>query len=139
MGQVEEAEDEESSSSSSLVPPDELESFREKWKQDLAVSKGNQNLDVKLDDERDYIEEKARQYFLQGVEHEQNGELFEAIQKYRKAVALVPDIEFKTFEHTKTSKRRPKKLTKEEIIEDTDDAGEVPDLPEDHDDEEEFQ
>jgi len=137
--QVEEAEDEESSSSSSLVPPDELESFREKWKQDLAVYKGNQNLDVKLDDEPDSIEEKARQYFLQGVEHEQNGELFEAIQKYRKAVALVPDIEFKTFEHTKTSKRRPKKLPKEETIEETDDAEEVPDLPEDHDDEEEFQ
>ena len=58
--QVEEAEDEESSSSSSsLVPPDELESFREKWKQDLAVSKGNQNLDVKLDDEPDSIEEKV--------------------------------------------------------------------------------
>ena len=54
-------------------------------------------------------------------------------------MALVPDIEFKTFEHTKTSKRRPKKLTKEETIEETDDAEEVPDLPEDHDDEEEFQ
>ena len=32
---------------------------------------------------------------MEGVEHEQNGELFEAIQKYRKAVNLVPDIEFK--------------------------------------------
>ena len=60
--QVEEAEDEESSSSS-LVPPDELESFREKWKQDLAVSKGNQNLDVKLDDEPDSIEEKVSSKF----------------------------------------------------------------------------
>ena len=40
-------------------------------------------------------EEKARGFFLEGVEHEQNGELFEAIQKYRKAVNLVPDIEFK--------------------------------------------
>ena len=56
------------------------------------------------------------------MEHEQNGELFEAIQKYRKAVALVPDIEFKTFEHTKTSKtRRPKNVvTKEDTIEETD-------------------
>ena len=59
--QVEEAEDEESSSSSSsLVPPNELETFREKWKQDLAVSKGNQNLDINLDDEPDSIEEKVR-------------------------------------------------------------------------------
>ena len=63
--QVEEAEDEESSSSSSsaLVPPDELETFREKWKQDLAVTKGNQNLDANLDDEPDSIEEKVRFQF----------------------------------------------------------------------------
>ena len=33
------------------------------------------------------------------MEHEQNGELFEAIQKYRKAINLVPDIEFKAHEH----------------------------------------
>ena len=40
-------------------------------------------------------EEKARSLFLEGVEHERNGEFFEAIQKYRKAVKFVPDIEFK--------------------------------------------
>ena len=43
-------------------------------------------------------EEKARDLFLEGVEHEQNGDLFEAIQKYRKAVNLVPDIENKVEE-----------------------------------------
>ena len=66
--QVEEAEDEESSSSSSsaLVPPDELETFREKWKQDLAVTKGNQKLDANLDDEPDSIEEKVRFQFRVG-------------------------------------------------------------------------
>ena len=42
---------------------------------------------------------------MEGVEHEQNGELFEAIQKYRKAVNLVPDIEFKVFEHNKQRRR----------------------------------
>ena len=36
--------------------------------------------------------------FLEGVEHEQNGDLFEAIQKYQKAVNLVPDIENKVEE-----------------------------------------
>ena len=40
--------------------------------------KKNRNL-VKLSN----TEEKARILFLEGVEHEQNGELFEAIQKYR--------------------------------------------------------
>jgi len=110
-GQVAEEDDEESSSSSLTISSsieDELESFRQKWKQDLAGSagnlrnlgpqpKGNDNESIK---NRNYgnlssTEEKARGFFLEGVEHEQNGELFEAIQKYRKAVNLVPDIEFK--------------------------------------------
>ena len=40
--------------------------------------KKNRNL-VKLPN----TEEKARIFFLEGVEHEQKGEFFEAIQKYR--------------------------------------------------------
>jgi hypothetical protein len=43
---------------------------------------------------------------LAGVEHEQNGEMFEAIQKYRKAVSLVPDIEFKTYSENIAARRR---------------------------------
>uniref|UniRef100_Q8BK06-3 Isoform 3 of F-box only protein 9 n=1 Tax=Mus musculus TaxID=10090 RepID=Q8BK06-3 len=40
-------------------------------------------------------EEKARELFLQAVEEEQNGALYEAIKFYRRAMQLVPDIEFK--------------------------------------------
>merc|ERR1719219_2301205 len=116
-GQVE--EDEESSSSSSSLTgsvEDELESFRQKWKQDIqAGESGNGNFrslgtssrddnETGVKKNRNFVnlsstEERARSFFLEGVEHEQNGELFEAIQKYRKAMALVPDIEFKAFEH----------------------------------------
>merc|ERR1719219_3153279 len=122
-GQVEE-EDEESSSSSSLTGSveDELESFRQKWKQDIqAGESGNGNLrslgtssrddnETGVKKNRNFVnlsstEERARSFFLEGVEHEQNGELFEAIQKYRKAVNLVPDIEFKVFEHNKKRRR----------------------------------
>ena len=39
--------------------------------------------------------------FLEGVEHEQNGMLYEAILKYKKAVHLVPDIEYKVFNFLK--------------------------------------
>lgn len=45
--------------------------------------------------------------FLQGVELEQNGDLFEAIQKYRKAVALVPDIEFRSYKHNLLRRNLP--------------------------------
>jgi len=123
--QIEDAEEDESSSSS--LVQDELENFREKWKQDLA-SKGT-NVAVKTEEpEQDSVEEKARGIFLEGVEHEQNGELYEAIQKYRKAVALVPDIEFKAFEHT--ARRKP--VTNASIDEKndaTDDEADLPDLP----------
>jgi len=100
-GQVEE-DDEESSSSSltaSSAVEDELESFRQNWKQDLAGASAG-NLGSFDNDNKIYqnTEEKARDLFLEGVEHEQNGDLFEAIQKYRKAVNLVPDIENKVEE-----------------------------------------
>lgn len=39
--------------------------------------------------------------FLKGIEHEESGKLYEAIQFYRRAVQLVPDIEFKLYESTK--------------------------------------
>ncbi|KAM4834774.1 F-box only protein 9 [Thomomys bottae] len=40
-------------------------------------------------------EEEARELFLKAVEKEQNGALYEAIKFYRRAMQLVPDIEFK--------------------------------------------
>jgi F-box protein 9 len=39
--------------------------------------------------------------FLKGVENEQNGKLYEAIQFYRRAVQLVPDIEFRLYDANK--------------------------------------
>ena len=123
--QIEDAEEDESSSSS--LVQDELENFREKWIQDLA-SKGT-NVPINAEEpEQDSVEEKARGIFLEGVEHEQNGELYEAIQKYRKAVALVPDIEFKAFEHT--ARRKPvMNATIDEKNDATDDEADLPDLP----------
>lgn len=43
--------------------------------------------------------------FLKGVEHEQSGKLYEAIQFYKRAVQLVPDIEFRLYESTKIKSR----------------------------------
>uniref|UniRef100_UPI00398F2E75 F-box only protein 9 isoform X3 n=1 Tax=Pristiophorus japonicus TaxID=55135 RepID=UPI00398F2E75 len=40
-------------------------------------------------------EEKAKELFLKAVEQEQNGAVYEAIKYYRRAVHLVPDIEFR--------------------------------------------
>ncbi|XP_067877441.1 F-box only protein 9 isoform X1 [Heterodontus francisci] len=40
-------------------------------------------------------EEKAKELFLKAVEQEQNGAVYEAIKYYRRAMHLVPDIEFR--------------------------------------------
>uniref|UniRef100_A0A8C9RYI2 F-box only protein 9 n=1 Tax=Scleropages formosus TaxID=113540 RepID=A0A8C9RYI2_SCLFO len=40
-------------------------------------------------------EEQARELFLKAVEEERNGAVYEAIKYYRRAMQLVPDIEFK--------------------------------------------
>ena len=111
---------------------DELENFRQKWQLDLTKRKsgptlGNANFGTE-DEQEASIEEKARNYFLEGVEHEQNGELFEAIQKYRKAINLVPDIEFKAHEF---SRRRNVVSSQEEekLDEEPDTDTEVEDIP----------
>ena len=49
---------------------------------------------------------QAKNLFLKGIEHEQTGKLYEAIQFYKRAVQLVPDIEFRLYESTKAKPQR---------------------------------
>ena len=51
---------------------------------------------------------QARELFLEGVEFEQDGKLFDAILKYKKAVHLVPDIEKRAFDFTSQMKQEKK-------------------------------
>ena len=46
---------------------------------------------------------KAKRYFQQGSEYEKSGRLYEAIQYYKKAEQLVPDIDFRFYESLKTN------------------------------------
>lgn len=91
---------------------DELEHFRRKWKQDLAIDNPASPEDNANEHDFPTLEDEARKIFLEGVQHEENGELFEAIQKYRKAINLVPDIEFRAFEHTKRRSRNVNEIEK---------------------------
>uniref|UniRef100_A0A8C0NLN9 F-box only protein n=1 Tax=Canis lupus familiaris TaxID=9615 RepID=A0A8C0NLN9_CANLF len=84
--------------------------FRAQWMFELAPGVGSSNLEtrpcraakgslLKAADTKGKQElakeEKARELFLKAVEEEQNGALYEAIKFYRRAMQLVPDIEFK--------------------------------------------
>ncbi|KAL6086272.1 hypothetical protein STEG23_007281 [Scotinomys teguina] len=78
------------------------------------------------DDEKESPAERdlqARELFLKAVEEEQNGALYEAIKFYRRAMQLVPDIEFKI-----TYTRSPDDGVGNSYIEDNDDDSKMADL-----------
>lgn len=103
-------EDQDDSSSSKQEVEDVLTSFREKWQRELQISPKHQTLPVSakngnlLNEEEDK-EKQAKKLFLKGIEMERHGKLYEAIQYYRRAVQLVPDIEFRIED---SSKSKPK-------------------------------
>ncbi|XP_023342186.1 F-box only protein 9 [Eurytemora carolleeae] len=92
----------------------DLESFRAEWRRELGDRSGESPAsDREFDpiaaplpvaDEENNVEEdihtKAREYFLEGVRLEERGKLYDAVKFYKKAVALVPDIENETFLYT---------------------------------------
>ncbi|KAK6489141.1 F-box only protein 9 isoform X1 [Huso huso] len=93
-----EEEDNEMSDDSDLKV--ELSVFRAQWMSELTPSSGtrkgfpSRSEDLKRKQEL-AREEKASKLFLKAVEQEQNGAVYEAIKYYRRAMQLVPDIEFK--------------------------------------------
>ncbi|XP_016838278.1 F-box only protein 9 [Nasonia vitripennis] len=104
-------DEDQESSSSSLCDIDTLKSFREQWQRELEISPKHaihpqlkKLQDEKLKEKKPEevsLETKAKNLFLQGIENEQSGKLYEAIQFYRRAVQLVPDVEFRLYESTK--------------------------------------
>jgi len=82
-----------------------LETFRQEWKTELLCSQNPRNTREGLELEStaannheiavdlENPEDKAATMYLQGVKHEQNGEMLEAIRHYKRAMQLVPNIE----------------------------------------------
>ncbi|GLH13820.1 F-box only protein 9 [Gryllus bimaculatus] len=115
VGESIEGDEQEESSSSRLEKlsiEDALTSFREQWQRELEGSPhrdvvvGDSVTGTNETDDSGGIELQARTMFLKGVEHEQSGKLYEAIQFYRRAVQLVPDIEFRLYDSSKKVKER---------------------------------
>ncbi|KAL4217675.1 F-box only protein 9 [Mactra antiquata] len=71
----------------------QLEQFRQQWKAELKV-----NISSEVSQEQQNgndIEKEAAALFLMGSKLEQEGSLYEAVNYYRRAMQLVPDIEMK--------------------------------------------
>lgn len=106
----------------------ELDRFRQQWKQEISSSKprGSKGRATTGDarephlqgeedeEEMPSIEDQAKYLFMQGVNSEQNGRLYEAIKYYRRAVQLVPDIEFR-IEELRKPKERPRQESESSV------------------------
>lgn len=103
----------------------ELERFREQWHREIQeqFQGGNvksdaapSTLTTKADDsEEPSKEEQARFLFLQGVNAEQCGQVYNALLYYRRAVQLVPDIESQ-IEELKLSRRERRREESESSL-----------------------
>ncbi|XP_066581169.1 F-box only protein 9 [Prorops nasuta] len=119
-------EDQEGSSNSKKTSvEDALTSFREQWQRELEISPQHEPNKIPTpvlnteapDDDTTNIENRAKSLFLKGIEYEQSRKFYEAIQFYKRAVTLIPDIEFRLYESTKLKTRDRFEEDKDEQIE----------------------
>lgn len=114
-GSAEDGDGQKASSSSLKTNiEDAMTSFTEQWQRELEVSPKHDSLVQhaskthyidSLEDDTTSIDCKAKNLFLKGVEHERNGKVYEAIQYYKRAVQLVPDVESRLYEFFKLKSR----------------------------------
>lgn len=85
-----------------------LEEFRENWQNEIKSAVQNKPALRKIDEDsvKSLIDEsdddKAERLFKVGIELEQKGKVYDALEYYRRAVQLVPDIEFRIYEISKS-------------------------------------
>lgn len=109
-----ESEGKDQDEPSSLCQPsteDELATFRANWRREInsfpspkeqsPIKQRFGNSQAEKSPEENADEQISRTLFLKGIEMENAGKAYEAIQFYRKAVQIVPDIEFKLDYRTK--------------------------------------
>jgi F-box protein 9 len=81
-----------------VVNDEMLSEFRNQWKQELRG--GSQS-----SESAGSLEVEARALFQQGVDLERKGKCFEAIRHYKRAIHLVPDIEFRVYSTTQQKQK----------------------------------
>ncbi|KAJ6632755.1 F-box only protein 9 [Pseudolycoriella hygida] len=95
-----------------------LEEFRQQWKNELKSDVGGvaECLNGLNESNEKVDEDKARSLFSEAVELERLGKVFEAMNLYRKAVQIVPDIEFRIYDtFKKQTKLKPDNITEDQL------------------------
>ncbi|KAL4703193.1 hypothetical protein ACJJTC_004869 [Scirpophaga incertulas] len=110
----------------------ELELFRQQWQRELDGTPVRQLEPHKMKQpELLTDEDRAKQLFLCGVEMERAGKLYEAIQYYKRAMQLMPDVERHLYESSElradTPEEEPKvvEVERREVEADSDDENAV--------------
>ncbi|XP_053381965.1 F-box only protein 9-like [Mercenaria mercenaria] len=88
-------------------PPDvesQLEQFRQQWQAELKGNNASKASPGESDESEK--EKEAAALFLMGSKFEREGSLYEAVNFYRRAMQLVPDIEMK-IEYPRSPRERP--------------------------------
>jgi len=111
----EEDDDNEELSGAANEPADDLHTFREQWKKELEEAttnpSGSQHNSENIDEGcAEDVHMKAREMFLEAVALEEKGKLYEAIRFYKKAEALVPNIEQEAFAYTRNKFDKQEKV-----------------------------
>lgn len=91
---------------------DELQAFRQQWQRELEASSTPQRelrqKQVQLaEPEECSDEDKAKQLFLKAVELERCGKLYEAIQHYKRAMQILPDVEMRLYDELRAEADTP--------------------------------
>ncbi|XP_044728288.1 F-box only protein 9 isoform X2 [Chrysoperla carnea] len=87
-----------------------LHAFRTQWKKELnskTVNQGHNSHSApsKVNNNHKSDEDQAKELFLKAAELEKMGNMYEAIQHYKKSVQLIPDIEFRIYEKEKSKQK----------------------------------
>ncbi|CAK1543821.1 unnamed protein product [Leptosia nina] len=113
---------------------DELSVFRQQWQRELEATPSPQRESKKVvqelkNTEAQTDEEKAKSLFLRGIEMERSGKLYEAIQHYKRAIQILPDVERRLYDSSDVRADTPaEESDNEEVIN--------PNVAEDSDDDE---
>ncbi|XP_028173219.1 F-box only protein 9-like isoform X3 [Ostrinia furnacalis] len=100
---------------------DELALFRQQWQRELEATPTRQKKPEAPPPPEEPLsdEDKAKQLFLRGVEFERGGKLYEAIQHYKRAMQLVPDVERRLYESSDIRPDTPEEELELEEVERT--------------------
>ncbi|KAG6441676.1 hypothetical protein O3G_MSEX001941 [Manduca sexta] len=95
---------------------DELSAFRQQWQRELEATPTRQKPAKPKEEAPEPVtdEEKAKQLFLCGVELERGGKLYEAIQHYKRAMQILPDVETRLYESSEIRPDTPEEESEPE-------------------------